>query len=140
VSQGTTWIVKGSAADDMQSDGSYMQRVGGNNDMQSDGSYMVRAGQNGTMVDDLSSQGSYMVKMGGGNNDGGFTDMQSEGSYMARGFNGQLGNKPIFDDESDGSFIRQSQSSFINPSEATEVKDKISEKSDEEDVTAKFTS
>ena len=33
VSQGTTWIVKGSAADDMQSDGSYMQRVGANNDM-----------------------------------------------------------------------------------------------------------
>ena len=107
--------------------------------MQSDGSYMVRVGQNGTMVDDLSSQGSYMVKMGGGN-DGGFTDMQSEGSYMARGFNGQLGNKPIFDDESDGSFIRQSQSSFVNPSEATEVKDKISEKSDVEDATAKFTS
>ena len=83
VSQGTTWIVKGSAADDMQSDGSYMQRVDGN---ESEGSYMVRAG-NGTMADDLSSQGSYMVKMGG-NADGGFTDMQSEGSYMARGFNG----------------------------------------------------
>ena len=95
----------------MQSDGSYMQRVGGNADMQSDGSYMVRVGNN--PVDDLSSQGSYMVKMGGGRADGGFTDMQSEGSYMARGFNGQLGNKPIFDEDPDGSFIRQSQSSFI---------------------------
>lgn len=65
---------------------------------------MVRAGTN--HVDDLSSQGSYMVKVGGNRADGGFTDMQSEGSYMARGFNGQLGNKPIFDDDSDGSFIR----------------------------------
>jgi hypothetical protein len=53
-----------------------------------------------------------MVKVGGmahqrsGSQNEGFTDMQSEGSYMARGFNGQNGTKPIFDDESEGSFLR----------------------------------
>lgn len=135
MSQGTTWIVKG--GDDMKSEQS---------------SYMVRGGAN--QGDDLSSQGSYMIKVGGmgqqrseSQADGGFTDMQSEGSYMVRGFNGQVGNQPIFNDdesENDGSFIRQSQNSFINvDSEAAGQKSKISEKSDDdelEETTAKFTS
>ena len=105
-------------------------------------------------MDDLSSQGSYMVKIGKQHSEaeGGFSDMQSQGSYMVRGFNGQIGNRPIFDDDSDGSFIRQSDSSFIQQEEhssrrgtqmslrKSQVKDEIPEQEEEEDTTAKFTS
>jgi uncharacterized protein YodC (DUF2158 family) len=121
MSQGTTWMVKGGANDDMQSEGSYMVRAGGQND-------------------DLSSQGSYMVRVGKADT---LTDMQSEGSYMVRGFNGQIGNKPIFDDDSDadGSFIRQSQNSFMEPKSEIITKDQDQKSDNErEDTTAKFTS
>ena len=74
--------------------------------MSDQSSVMMKVG--GTQMDDLSSQGSYMVKIGKQHSEaeGGFSDMQSQGSYMVRGFNGQIGNRPIFDDDSDGSFIR----------------------------------
>ena len=63
---------------------------------------------------------------------------------MVRGFNGQIGNKPIFDDSSDGSFIRQSKNSFVmdkstNQKGTIVSNDKISEYSEEDDTTAKFT-
>ena len=106
ISQGTTWIVKGGASE-----------------MQSEQSYMVRV--NPGQGDDLSSQGSYMVRK---------VEEQSQGSYMERGFNGQVGNKPIFDDESDGSFVRNGNNSFMHK----DVEDRISERSEEADTTPAF--
>ena len=96
---------------------------------------MMRGGNN--QADDLSSQGSYMVKRGAGPE----IENQSEGSYMVQGFHGQ--NVNFDDDKSDeDSFVRQSQSSFVQVASDAKV-DKFSEKSegDEfEDTTAKFTS
>lgn len=53
-------------------------------DMQSDASYMVKIGTDGNkIVDDLSSQGSYMIR-GPGDNNNRFNDVESSGSYMQK--------------------------------------------------------